>query len=503
MISAAPHYLQAADFPVVEMAESTAPVPDPEPASMSEPMPEAVFESAPEPEPIPVPVPEPAPDPVFEAAPQSSTQSDPEPDSYLALEEMDKATEESTVEQHEVDDAPVTGANEATGPASERAEIATEAPAILPEPVVVEYAQPNISPYEGKAVTVLIGSSGKRYTIPENLLSKAATLPSYQDVSGSPAVILSDVDEDIGHTIMHYLYTGNYETVKPPSTSELPRRATEYTRSVFAYRIAVRHGLDGLTEHAKRYIQIFDKEVSIIDIISLGRKAFPKISEEPWFSEYLTARITASFEADEGIFQREQFFEGFGETPDFDKFLGKVMAQVYSNKISSIQHEAGLRSGDNKITTLDADEEEIVGSDRDIHIAQASSIEGDVCPKADSGINEESSPRTGALNGHTLCIGRSSDRDFDHRRQEYIDGSDLSTNAEYDEIGSSDINILTPDSETDNPVPSRKPPSNRSEDSCFCPHWKVHSTDRDLWKGCELCKRYLRRMFTDLVIDGW
>lgn len=143
VISAAPHYLQAADFPVVEMAESTAPVPDPEPASMSEPMPEAVFESAPEPEPIPVPVPEPAPDPVFEAAPQSSTQSDPEPDSYLALEEMDKATEESTVEQHEVDDAPVTGANEATGPASERAEIATEAPAILPEPVVVEYAQPN------------------------------------------------------------------------------------------------------------------------------------------------------------------------------------------------------------------------------------------------------------------------------------------------------------------------------------------------------------------------
>ncbi|KAH2775726.1 hypothetical protein KXW38_001174, partial [Aspergillus fumigatus] len=148
---------------------------------------------------------------------------------------MDKATEESTVEQHEVDDAPVTGANEATGPASERAEIATEAPAILPEPVVVEYAQPNTSPYEGKAVTVLIGSSGKRYTIPENLLSKAATLPSSQDVSGSPAVILSDVDEDIGHTIMHYLYTGNYETVKPPSTSELPRRATEYTRSVFAY----------------------------------------------------------------------------------------------------------------------------------------------------------------------------------------------------------------------------------------------------------------------------
>jgi hypothetical protein len=145
------------------------------------------------------------------------------------------------------------------------------------------------------------------------------------------------VDEDIGHTIIHYLYTGGYQTVKLPSTYELPRRTVEYTRSVFAYRAAVSHGLDGLAEHAKRYMQIFDKEVSIMEIISLGRKAFPRISEEPWFSEYLTTRITASFEADERVFQREQFFEGFGESPDFDKFLGRVMAQVYSSKISAIR----------------------------------------------------------------------------------------------------------------------------------------------------------------------
>jgi hypothetical protein len=89
-------------------------------------------------------------------------------------------------------------------------------------------------------------------------------------------------------------------------------------------------------------MEIFNKEVSIIDIISLRRKAFPRISEEPWFSEYLTARITASFEADKGIFQREQFFEGFGESVDFDKFLGKVMAQVYLSKISAIRRGTEL-----------------------------------------------------------------------------------------------------------------------------------------------------------------
>jgi hypothetical protein len=128
-------------------------------------------------------------------------------------------------------------------------------------------------------------------------------------VDGAPLVRLSDVDEDIGHTIIHYLYTGEYQTVKASSISELPRRTVEYTRSVFAYRAAVSHGLDGLAEHAKRYMQILNKEVSIIDIISLGRKAFPEYQKSHGFPKYLTTRIAASFEADEGVFQREQFLK--------------------------------------------------------------------------------------------------------------------------------------------------------------------------------------------------
>jgi hypothetical protein len=140
VVSEAPPYLQASELSDLEMAESTEPVPDADPEDISE----AILEAAPEPdsEPIPDSVFEPAPELEDQAALQSAPQSDPEPDSYLGLEEMDKAAEESTVKQHEVDDAPATGANEATESTSERAEIATEAPAILPEPVV-EYAQPN------------------------------------------------------------------------------------------------------------------------------------------------------------------------------------------------------------------------------------------------------------------------------------------------------------------------------------------------------------------------
>ncbi|GMF81964.1 unnamed protein product [Aspergillus oryzae] len=333
-------YPQAADIPVAGMVDTTDPVPAPVPS--------------PDPEPLSKPIPE----------------------------AEDDVAEGSTVEEHNVANVPITGDKEATKPVSDKAEDASQPPATPCEPVLDEYAQP---------VTIFISSRGKFYTISENLVNRATTLPCRHKVDRSTVVRLPDVDEDIGHTIIHYLYTGDYQTVKPSSISQLWRRAIEYAQSVFAYRAAVRYGLDGLAEHAKRYMGIFDKEVSIINIISLGRKAFPRISEEPWFSEYLTAQITASFKADEGIFQQEQFFEGFGESVDFDKFLGKAMVQVYSSKISAIRRETELYGGNGTNLMPNVGGGEIASSDCDISVTQANSTEQDLYPESEPSINDESS----------------------------------------------------------------------------------------------------------------
>ncbi|GIJ99475.1 hypothetical protein Aspvir_001607 [Aspergillus viridinutans] len=142
VISEAPPYLQAAEISDLEMAESTEPVPDPDPEDISEAIPEAAPELVPEldvqaaPEPDPKPIPNSA----FEAAPQL----DPKSVSNFGREEIDKAAEEASAKQHEVTDAPATRANKAPEPVSKRAEVTTEAPTILPEPVIIKYNQPNI-----------------------------------------------------------------------------------------------------------------------------------------------------------------------------------------------------------------------------------------------------------------------------------------------------------------------------------------------------------------------
>jgi hypothetical protein len=182
------------------------------------------------------------------------------------------------------------------------------------------------------------------------------------------------------------------------------------------------------------------------------------------------------------------------------------MAQVYSSNISAIRYEAGLRVGDNTTTMPNVHREEIASIDCDLILVQASSTEGDLCPDSEPIIIEGSPFRASALRSGRASIGRSSDRDFDHRTPEHLDGPGLSTNAEYDEVGSADINILTPDSGTDIPVAHQRLPSYHSGAKLgpgLCPHWKVHSTDGNLWKCCQMCKSHLRRMFADLVLDSW
>lgn len=87
----------------------------------------------------------------------------------------------------------------------------------------------------------------------------------------------------------------------------MPWHAIEYNRSVLAYYSGVHCGLPGLAEHGKKYMQIFDKEISIFDIISLGRKHFPRI-EDTWFSQCLTRKIKESFEIEESIFEEDQLY---------------------------------------------------------------------------------------------------------------------------------------------------------------------------------------------------
>ncbi|KAL5334278.1 hypothetical protein BJX70DRAFT_22716 [Aspergillus crustosus] len=326
-------------------------------------------------------------------------------------------------------------------------------------PGICEYYQPDSSPYAGLGVTILIGRQENEYIVPLNIASQFPSLQRSRDKEDSRTMRFPEVDEDIGHTFIHFLYTGDYQTLKPSSTRDMPMRAIEYSRSVLAYHAGLRYGLDGLADHGRKYIQIFDRDVQIFDILAVGRKYFPRITENPWFSEYLTSKIMAIFETNEEIFQQEEFYKGFGEAPDFDKFLGKVMAKAYTHKISSVRDVLGWKSMDNRSTMAVTMNEVSAANNYD---SANSALESR---------NEHFS--------HAPELAPSTDRDAWLKWEE--DG--------YTEVGSSRVSLLTPCS------------SSGELSERVCPNWQRHSTHDNLWKSCPKCKSYILNMFAVLILN--
>ncbi|KAL2850674.1 hypothetical protein BJY01DRAFT_245370 [Aspergillus pseudoustus] len=177
---------------------------------------------------------------------------------------------------------------------------------------IPEEGRPQRSPYEGMPITMFIGRSARSY-VPENIANQIASLDDHQGQNDAKIARFPEVDDDIAHTLIHYLYEGNYETLRPALSCDMPKAAVGYTRS---------------------------------DIISVGRKYFPRISEPEWFSEYLTIEIMESFEMDKRIFEQEEFLAGFGEAPHFDRSLARVMGKAYAQQISSIRSAWGPMGDD-------------------------------------------------------------------------------------------------------------------------------------------------------------
>ena len=101
---------------------------------------------------------------------------------------------------------------------------------------------------------------------------------------------MSDVHEDVGHTFVHFLYSGDYETLNWPldeSTSDIAR---EYKRSILVYQASRIYYLPDLEALAKQKIEQLGEEVSVL-YIHLIAKIAPGSCTLKLLSVYKTSYI--------------------------------------------------------------------------------------------------------------------------------------------------------------------------------------------------------------------
>ena len=144
---------------------------------------------------------------------------------------------------------------------------------------------------------------------------------------------LPDVDKDSGHTLVHYLYTRSFQTLKLQNLSDDAKDLARYTRSIRLYRIAKQYGLSGLEELSKHHAEIHKHGISFTQLLDIAEEAFKKLpDDEVWFTESLKTEMTKAFETDKSVFTKDAFLERVGNVKNLDKTLVKCITAIYHEK---------------------------------------------------------------------------------------------------------------------------------------------------------------------------
>lgn len=149
------------------------------------------------------------------------------------------------------------------------------------------------------------------------------------------------MDECTGHVLVHYLYTGLYQTLNDIETSLVPEANTQFKRAVSAYTAANKYGLFGLQQLAKHKIEFFGAEVNIFDVVEAIKEDSSKLlCDDPCFYDYLGGKVKTAFEGDHTVFARDNFFDRINDVA-LAKVMAKCLVELYNNKFLRMLNTQG------------------------------------------------------------------------------------------------------------------------------------------------------------------
>lgn len=103
---------------------------------------------------------------------------------------------------------------------------------------------------------------------------------------------LPTISEEIGHVIVHYLYTNKYESLKPQGADKLAKQIVELKTAIKVYIFARAYELPDLVRLAERNIEKFGDGMALPTLLEVASEAYPGlVDSDQWFIGYLKKRI--------------------------------------------------------------------------------------------------------------------------------------------------------------------------------------------------------------------
>ncbi|KAF1847187.1 uncharacterized protein K460DRAFT_413983 [Cucurbitaria berberidis CBS 394.84] len=274
-------------------------------------------------------------------------------------------------------------------------------PAPPPDPLLPLDPRPKTCPYAETPITLCIGPERKQYYVPNSLLQNPDWVNFPHSWGGN--IHLSDVDEGTGHVLVHYLYTGAYQTLNDMESSTLKKGIIEFRRALLAYIAAKKYSLHGLKNLARDEVKRFGAELDIFDIVEAINNDFSKMPDNvAWFHRYLDKKVQATFEEDHTIFANDDFFDCISNAA-LTKVLAKCVVQLYNKKVSymlnadrePVMETAEDYTPDTQTTVNEEPRAEAWCADNEAPAEECipeAAIEGEACYPDNEVINEEYPP---------------------------------------------------------------------------------------------------------------
>ncbi|KAJ5520690.1 hypothetical protein N7463_001143 [Penicillium fimorum] len=151
---------------------------------------------------------------------------------------------------------------------------------------------------------------------------------------------MPDIDEDVGHTVVHFLYTGGYETVSSPLDEGISDLAREYKRSVLVYHASRTWGLTDLEALAQQKMQHLDEELPILEILRVTRDVFSSLpADETWLPVYIQGNLQRLIKPDDPWLGLRGFYDIIGQDHQFDNAVMRMIIEILSLRIFSMKYQ--------------------------------------------------------------------------------------------------------------------------------------------------------------------
>lgn len=145
--------------------------------------------------------------------------------------------------------------------------------------------------------------------------------------------------------MVHFLYTGGYETVNSPLDEGTSDISKEYKKSVLVYQASRTYGLAELEILAKQKMKQLDEEVPILEVLQVTRDVFSNLpAGETWLPSYIEGNLQRLLEPEDPAFGLREFYNILGRDHQFDIVVMKMIIETLSIRLLSIQDRHGKSS---------------------------------------------------------------------------------------------------------------------------------------------------------------